>query len=305
MRQPVERESQASVGAVEIPARAGVGSLAESRCGGMDVRVLGPLEASVDGRPLAIGAGKPRALLAMLALQAGSTVSTGRLIDGLWGERPPATAAKMLQQLVSQLRMALAASGGDAEVVTRGRGYELRLEHDDVDVRRFERLVAEGAPREALGLWRGPALDDLADEPFAAAEIRRLEELRLTAIELAIDGDLAAGRHRELIGELDALVAGEPLRERLRALQRLLALYRSGRQAEALAAYRVARAALVEQIDHGARGRSWRASTKPSSPTTRSSSSRVRLRSVAGPDADRRRDLPVERHRGVERSLGT
>ena len=142
----------------------------------MDVRVLGPLEASVDGRPLAIGAGKPRALLAMLALQAGSTVSTGRLIDGLWGERPPATAAKMLQQLVSQLRMALAASGGDAEVVTRGRGYELRLEHDDVDVRRFERLVAEGAPREALGLWRGPALDDLANEPFAAAEIRRLEK---------------------------------------------------------------------------------------------------------------------------------
>jgi DNA-binding SARP family transcriptional activator len=205
------------------------------------------MEASVDGRPLAIGAGKRRALLAVLALHAGSTVSADRLIEGLWGERPPATAAKMVQQCVSQLRAMLAASEDDAEIVTRGRGYELRLGLDDVDARRFERLVAEGAPREALDLWRGPALDDLADEPFAAAEIRRLEELRLTAIELAIDGDLAAGRHRELVGELEALVTAEPLRERLHA-QRMLALYRCGRQAEALAAYRAARAALVEQI---------------------------------------------------------
>ena len=213
----------------------------------MDVYVLGPVEASVDGRPLAVGAGKPRALLAMLALHAGSTVSTDGLVEGLWGEPPPATAVKMVQLFVSQLRKTLAAAGADAELVTRGRGYELRLGHGELDARRFERLVAEGRPREALEQWRGPALDDLADEPFAAAEIRRLEELRLTAIEQAVDHDLAAGRHREVIGELDGLVTAEPLRERLHA-QRMLALYRSGRQAEALAAYQQARATLVEQI---------------------------------------------------------
>jgi WD40 repeat protein/DNA-binding SARP family transcriptional activator len=213
----------------------------------MDVCVLGPLKASVEGRPLALGGGKPRALLAMLALNAGSTVSTGRLIDGLWGEEPPATAAKMVQVYVSQLRKALAASGDGAEIVTRGRGYELRLGPDDLDLERFERLMARGAPREALALWRGPPLDDVAEEPFAAAEIRRLEELRLAALELAIERDLAAGRQGEVIGELEVLVVEEPLRERLHA-QRMLALYRCGRQADALEAYRQARAALVEQI---------------------------------------------------------
>ena len=134
----------------------------------MDLRVLGPVEASVDERPIAIGAGKPRALLAMLALNAGSPVPAERLIDGLWGEQPPATAAKMVQVYVSQLRKTLAATGDGAEIVTRGRGYELRLGTGDVDARRFERLVAEGAPREALALWRGPPLDDVATEPFAA-----------------------------------------------------------------------------------------------------------------------------------------
>jgi DNA-binding SARP family transcriptional activator len=213
----------------------------------MDVRVLGPVEVCVEGRPVLVGAGKPRALLALLALNTGSTVSAERLIDGLWGERPPATAAKMVQVYVSQLRKALAAGGDGAEIVTRGRGYELRLASGDVDVRRFERLVARGAPREALALWRGRALEDVADEPFAAAEIRRLEELRLAALELAIDHDLAGGRHREVIGELEALVAEEPLRERLHA-QRMLALYRSGRQSDALEAYREARALLVEEI---------------------------------------------------------
>jgi DNA-binding SARP family transcriptional activator len=213
----------------------------------MDVRVLGPVEASVDERPVAIGAGKPRALLALLALNVGSAVSAERLIDGLWGERPPATAAKMVQVYVSQLRKALAAGGDGAEILTRAHGYELRLGPGEVDVRRFERLVAAGAPREALTLWRGPALDDLADAPFAVVEIRRLEELRLAALELAIEGDLAAGRHREVIGELEALVAEEPLREHLHA-QRMLALYRCGRQGDALDAYGRARAALVEAI---------------------------------------------------------
>jgi DNA-binding SARP family transcriptional activator len=213
----------------------------------MEISVLGPVEVSAGGRPVAIGAGKPRALLAMLALHEGSTLSTDRLVEGLWGEQPPATAAKMVQLCVSQLRRALPNGTDGAQIVTRGRGYELRLGGGGLDARRFERLIAEGRPREALALWRGAPLADVADEPFAAAEIRRLEELRLTAIELAIDGDLAAGRHREVVGELEALVAQEPLRERLHA-QRMLALYRCGRQAEALDAYRQARRALVEAI---------------------------------------------------------
>src|SRR4051812_1513452 len=213
----------------------------------MDLRVLGPVEASVDDRPVAIGAGKPRALLAMLALREGTAVSAEQLIDGLWGDAPPATAGKMVQGYVSQLRKALAESGDGAEIVTRGRGYELRLGDGGLDVRRFEHLVAQGAARDALALWRGPPLDDVAGEPFAPLEIHRLEELRLAAVELAIEHDLAAGRHAELTRELDTLVAQEPLREHLHAL-RMLALYRSGRQAEALEAYRRARVALVEAI---------------------------------------------------------
>ena len=212
----------------------------------MHVSVLGPLEASVEGRPLQLGAGKPRALLALLALHAGEPVSTDRLIDGLWGERPPASATKLVQLYVSQLRKALAAAGDGAAIVTRGHGYELRLAPDELDVGRFERLLAEGAPREALSLWRGRPLDDMTGEPFAASEIRRLEELRLSALEQAIDADLESGRHRGVVGELEVLVAAEPLRERLHA-QRMLALYRSGRQADALEAYREARHALVSQ----------------------------------------------------------
>jgi DNA-binding SARP family transcriptional activator len=219
----------------------------------MDIRLLGPIEASLDRGPARLGPRQQRAVLAMLALEVNRTVSTDRLIDGLWGERAPASAPKLVQLYVSQLRKLL---GEEAEIVTRGRCYELRLPSDRVDVARFERLVAGATDaddstaslaREALGLWRGAALTDVADEPFAAAEIRRLEELRLRATELAIDGDLAAGRHRELIGELEALVAHHPLSERLHA-QRMLALYRSGRQAEALAAYRHARRLLVDEI---------------------------------------------------------
>src|SRR5262245_57869364 len=149
----------------------------------MNVSVLGPLEASVDGRQVALGAGKPRALLAILALHAGEAVSTERLIEGLWGESPPASATKLVQLYVSQLRKALTTAGDGAAIVTRGHGYELRLAPEEVDAGRFERLVAEGAPREALSLWRGHPLDDIAGEPFAAAEIRRLEELRVSALE--------------------------------------------------------------------------------------------------------------------------
>jgi DNA-binding SARP family transcriptional activator/tetratricopeptide (TPR) repeat protein len=213
----------------------------------MDIRMLGPLEASAGGTPLPLGGGKPRALLVMLALQAGSPVSKDRLIYGLWGEQPPATASKMVQIFVSQLRKALGAGGEADRILTRGGGYELRIDPDDVDARRFERLLAAEAPREALALWRGVPLEELAGEPFAAAEMRRLEELRLSALELAIEQDLAAGRHREVVAELEMLVGQEPLRERLHA-QRMLALYRSGRQSEALDAFRGAREVLVEQV---------------------------------------------------------
>src|SRR3954452_18941176 len=219
----------------------------------MDIRLLGPVEASLDGGPAPLGPKQQRAVLAMLALELNRTVSMDRLIDGLWGERAPPSAPKLVQLYVSQLRRLL---GAEAEIVTRGRGYELRLAAERVDAGRFERLVAEAGDadgsaarlaREALALWRGAALADVADEPFAAAAIRRLEELRLRATELAIEGDLAAGRHRELIGELEALVDAHPLSERLHA-QRMLALYRSGRQAEALEAFRHARRRLVDEI---------------------------------------------------------
>jgi WD40 repeat protein/DNA-binding SARP family transcriptional activator len=219
----------------------------------MEIRLLGPIEASLDGQPVALGPPQQRAVLAMLALQVNHTVSTDRLIEGLWDEQSPPSGHKLVQLYVSRLRKLL--DGCEAEIVTRGRGYELRLRADQVDAARFEGLVdaamragsSNGEAREALGLWRGAALADLADEPFAGAEIRRLEELRLRAVELAIDADLAAGRHGDVIGELEALVAEDPLREHLHG-QRMLALYRSGRQAEALKVYREVRELLVEQI---------------------------------------------------------
>src|SRR5919198_3744076 len=217
----------------------------------MDLQLLGPVEATVDGRPIPLGATKQRALLAMLALRANSTVSIDALIEGLWAGDPPASAAKMVQLYVSQLRRLL--EGNGAEIVTHGRGYELRLDPDRIDAARFEHAVAAAgnangtAARAALALWSGAPLANVSEEPFAQAAIRRLEELRLRATELAIDADLAAGRHRDVIGELDALVAEHPLSERLHA-QRMLALHRSGRQAEALAAYRHARRVLVDEI---------------------------------------------------------
>ena len=219
----------------------------------MQIRLLGHVEASVDDRPLELGGSKQRAVLAMLGLEANRLVSADRLIEGLWGEQPPPSAAKMVQNYVWRLRKVIAADG-DAEIVTRGRAYELQIDRELIDALRFERLVGEAArggsgdaARQALALCRGEPLADIAEEPFAGAEIRRLEELRLTAAELAIDADLAAGRHQEVLGEIDALLAENPLRERLHA-QRMLALYRCGRQAEALEAYREARATLVEQI---------------------------------------------------------
>jgi peptide/nickel transport system substrate-binding protein len=211
----------------------------------VDLRLLGPLELRLGDGPVELGPRKQRAVLAMLALRAGRTVSVDTLIGGLWGEAPPASAAKMVQLYVSHLRPLLAGSG--ARIVTLGHGYQLQLANGEVDTLRFERLLGDSRAREALALWHGDALEDVAEEPFAAAEIRRLDELRLRAAETAIDADLEAGRHADVIAELELLVAEEPLREHLHA-QRMLALYRSGRQSDALAAYRDARAGLVDQV---------------------------------------------------------
>src|SRR6266508_2652752 len=218
----------------------------------MDYRILGPLEAEREDRPLAVTGRKPRALLALLLLHPNETVPTDRLIDDLWGERPPATAANTLQVYVSKLRKLLA-----DRLVTEGAGYALRVEPDELDAARFERIAEQGRAaltqrsygeaaerlHEALALWRGPALADLRYEPFAQAEITRLEELRLAAVEDRIEAELFLGRHDQLVAELEALVSENPLRERLRR-QLMLALYRAGRQAEALDAYRVAREAI-------------------------------------------------------------
>jgi DNA-binding SARP family transcriptional activator/streptogramin lyase len=216
----------------------------------IDFLVLGPLEVRDDGRSIVLGAGRQRAVLAVLLLHANEVVSTDRLIDILWGAHPPETAAKVLQNQVSQLRRAI----GAGVIATRAPGYVLTIEPGQVDSHRFEQAV-EGALRapamegsellrQALALWRGPAFADFAFEEFAQAEIARLEELRLVALEERIEADATLGRHAELVSELEALVARHPLRERLRA-QQMLALYRCGRQAEALDAYRGAREALL------------------------------------------------------------
>ena len=255
----------------------------------MDLRLLGPLEVRLEDGPVELGPRKQRAVLAMLALEAGRTVSADRLAEGLWGEAPPSSAPKMVQLYVSHLRRVLDGDGGaDRDARPRLRAAARRTE--SVDAVRFERLLDESRPREALALWRGEPLADLADEPFAAAEIRRLEELRLRATELAIDADLAAGRHAEVIGELDALVAEHPLRERLHA-QRMLALYRSGRQAEALEAYRDARA-------DARRARSASSRAPSCAPCTRRSSRRIR-RSTCPRRPSRE---PARRHAGAPRA---
>jgi DNA-binding SARP family transcriptional activator len=225
----------------------------------MEFCVLGPLEARRDGRPVALGGAKQRALLAVLLLHAGEVVSTDRLIDELWGDDPPATAAHTVQVFVSRLRKAL--GDGGAALVTAAPGYAVRLEPGALDLERFEQLVSEGRSaleegdadaasarlRDALALWRGPALADFSYEAFAQPAIARLEELRLSALADRIEADLALGRHGELIGELESLVAEHPLRERFRG-QLMLALYRSGRQADALDAYQEARRVLVEEL---------------------------------------------------------
>ena len=223
----------------------------------MEVRLLGPVAVVDDDRVLAIRQRRQRSLLALLALRAGETVGIDCLVEELWGAEAPKTAVASLQNAVSQLRKLL----GAGTLVTREPGYALDTELVTVDVGHFEHLLAEARAaramqdehtaaavlKEALELWRGPALADLVYEPFAQAEIRRLEELRQGALEERIDADLALGRHDELVAELETLVAQEPLRERLHG-QLMLSLYRAERQADALAVYRSARAILVEEL---------------------------------------------------------
>ncbi len=230
----------------------------------MEFRILGPLEVLDEGRSVALGGRKPRALLALLLLHRGETLGAERLIDELWGERPPATAAKTLRVHVARLRAALSAGSRERRgelVVTRGHGYQLVLDPERLDAHRFERLVAEGwselavgrperavvALEEGLSLWRGRPLDDLAYEPFAQQAIARLDDMRVAATEELVEARLALGRHAEVLAELEPLIADQPYRERLRA-QLMLALYRCDRQADALQAYQDARRALVEGL---------------------------------------------------------
>jgi DNA-binding SARP family transcriptional activator len=223
----------------------------------MEFRILGPLEVVDGGRPVHISGAKERAVLAILLLHANEVVSADRLVDELWGERPPATARKSLQVRVSALRNAL----GNEMLVTQRSGYLIGLDAEALDLHCFERLVAEARAalagdrpdvaarclRTALALWRGPPLLEFAYQPFAQGAIARLEELRFAALELRIDADLACGLHAEAVAELEALVADHPLRERPRGLL-MLALYRSGRQADALEVYRRTRQTLLDEL---------------------------------------------------------
>jgi predicted ATPase/DNA-binding SARP family transcriptional activator len=228
----------------------------------MDFRILGPLEALDEGRDVAPAGGKQRALLALLLLHANETLSVERLTDELWGESPPATVAKTVQVHISRLRKTLGAgNGAAAAIVTRGHGYQLRLDPDRLDAHHFDRLVAEGrrelatgdpnraaaAFEAALSLWRGAALAGLGHEPFVQREAARLEDLRVAALEDLNEAKLALGRHSELVGQLEVLIGEHPYRERLRA-QLMLALYRCERQADALQAYQNARGTLVEEL---------------------------------------------------------
>ena len=223
----------------------------------MQFGILGPLEVRHEGRQLRIGGAKERALLAILLLNAGEPVSVDRLIDELWSDTPPRTARKSLQVRVAGLRRSI----GDDVLLTSGDAYVVRPEQHDLDLLRFERLLADGSDAlaahdaarsveiltEGLALWRGRPLADFAYESFAQPAITRLEELRVHALELLVDARLELGRHDAVIAELEALVRAYPFRERLRG-QLMLALYRAGRQAEALDVFRRARAELVDEL---------------------------------------------------------
>jgi len=225
----------------------------------VEFRILGPIEAEDNGLTLDLGGLRERALLAVFLLSANRVVSLDRLIEDLWSGSPPAHSMATLRVYVSRLRRVLGARAGI--LLTQASGYQLNVEGDQLDAVRFERLARAGEAelaagradaaavtlREALGLWHGPALSDVAEMAFAQADAWRLEEARLTALENRIDADLICGRHAGLVAELDSLAARHPLRERLTG-QQILALYRCGRQAEALSAYADLRARLAEEL---------------------------------------------------------
>jgi len=228
---------------------------------GIDYRLLGTIEAGVNGHVLDIGGQKQRALLAILLLSANKPVSRDVLVDRLWGQHPPAGAQHTLEVYVSRLRKTLEPAAGCQVLLTRPGAYLLRATAEHIDVRRFERLACDGRRalaanepgraaadlREALALWRGEPLAEISHEHFAQSEIARLEELRAGAIEDRVAADIALGRHADVVSELGALVAAHPLRERRYQLL-MIALYRCGRQAEALAVYHSARSVLVQEL---------------------------------------------------------
>lgn len=219
----------------------------------MEFRLLGAFEVWDNGQPVEITGSRRRALLALLVLRANEVVSSELLVDALWGEHPPHNAAGALQTHVSRLRKTL----GHDTIGSREWGYVLRVARSQVDLRRFEELLREAGPlaarqratklAEALALWRGPPLADLVNEPALQRDIRFLEGLRAHTLEQRIDADLEAGNDVDLIGELERLVVEQPLREHLR-WQLILALYRAGRQAEALEIYRETRRRLNEEL---------------------------------------------------------
>lgn len=226
----------------------------------LEFRILGPVEVVRDGRSLPLGGAKQRALVVDLTLHANEVLSADRLIDDLWGEEPPETASHLLHVYVSRLRKTLE-DEGQSLLVTRAPGYLLRLEPpNELDAARFEVEarrgveLLDGRPAEALetldgalAMWSGLALEEFAEEPFARPSVARIEELRQSTLERRIEALVALGRHDEALVELGALIARFPLRERLRELQ-MLALYRSGRQADALQAFRSARRTLADEL---------------------------------------------------------
>jgi WD40 repeat protein/serine/threonine protein kinase len=222
----------------------------------VEFRILGPLEVADGDRPCPLGGPRQRTVLAHLILRASQAMDSDRLIEEVWGDEPPPAARSTLRGYVSHLRKAL----GHGRIEHSPGGYILRAERSAIDAVRFEELVTQGrailgadpaaaaqALDQALGLWRGPALGDLADQTSLLPEIARLEELRLAALEDRIGAELELGRHRELVPELETLVAAHPFRERL-WLHLVMALYRSGRQGDALAAFQRARGLLAEEL---------------------------------------------------------
>ena len=226
----------------------------------MEFRLLGPLEVCSDGEPIVLAGLKQRAILTILLLKTNQVVPRARLLAEVWGERAPGS-EHSLDVHISRLRKALTPGGEGSALVRRGRGYLLCVQEGTLDLVRFEQriaagqqILAEGRPAAAaallnngLGLWRGEPLAEFADQAFAVAELGRLKELRLAALEARVEADLALGREAAIVGDLESLVNANPYRERFRA-QLMLALYRAGRQAEALAVYADTRRLLIDEL---------------------------------------------------------